>query len=73
MALPGCSPAKETPRRRRIAAAMGRGPFLTAGQVVKSAGSGYPPPLSLSLSEHLVRIAFGDREFYDWAVNGFVR
>lgn len=68
MALPGRSPAKETPRRRRIAAAMGRRPSLAAGQVVKSAGSGYAPP-----SGHFVRTAFDDREFYDWAVNGFVR
>lgn len=68
MALPGRSPAKETPRRRRIAAAMGARPSLPAGKVVKSAGSGYAPP-----SGHLVRTAFDDRGFYDWAVNGFVR
>lgn len=69
MTLPGRAPAKETPRRRRIAAAMGARASLPAGKVVKSAGSsGYAPP-----SGHLVRTAFDDREFYDWAVSGFVR
>ena len=68
MALPGRSPAKKGPRRRRIATAMGTGASLPAGQVVKSADSGYTPP-----SGHLVRTSFDDREFYDWAVNGFVR
>ena len=47
---------------------MGPRPSLPAGKVVKSAGSGYAPP-----SGRLVRTAFDDREFYDWAVNGFVR
>lgn len=68
MALPGRAPAKETLRRRRIAAAMGSGASLPAGQAVKSAGSGYESP-----SGHLVRTAFDDREFASWVVNGTVR
>lgn len=68
MALPGRRPARETPRRRRIAAAMGRGASLPAGQVVKSVGSGYEPP-----SGHLARTAFDDHEFASWVVNGSVR
>lgn len=68
MALPGRAPAKETPRRRRIAAAMSLKPSLPAGQVVKSAGSGYEPP-----SGHLARTAFDDHEFASRVVNGTVR
>lgn len=68
MALPARRPAKETPRRRRIAAAMGSKPSLAAGQVVKSAGSGYEPP-----SGHLARAAFDDHGFASWVVNGSVR
>lgn len=68
MALPGRAPAKETPRRRRVAAAMGARASLPAGKVVKSVGSGYEPP-----SGHLVRTAFDDHEFASWVVNGSVR
>ena len=68
MELPGRSPAREAPRRRRIAAAMGSGASLAAGQVVKSAGSGYEP-----LSGRLARTAFDDHEFASWIMNGSVR
>ena len=68
MALPGRRPAKETPRRRRIAAATGARASLPAGKVVKSVGSGYEPP-----SGHPARTAFDDHEFADWVVNGTVR
>ena len=68
--LPGEGNAPPPQDRRRD----GPGAFPYGGPSGKVRGKRVPPPsLSLSLSEHLVRIAFGDREFYDWAVNGFVR
>lgn len=68
IALPGRCPAKDTPCRRRIAAAMSTQASLPAGKVLKSVGSGYEPP-----SGHLARSAFDDHEFANWVVNGTAR